>query len=87
MPQYLHSALKSVDAVVIGSCVELKLILSQVWQEIWSLNLYTQIILRNKTVILYTLSSKSTTINIFGYIYNLLMKERLEMHTEFSQKF
>jgi len=47
MPQHLNFVLTPVDAVHIGSSVELKLIISQVWQEIWWLNLYTQNILRN----------------------------------------
>ena len=57
VPQYLHIALTPVDAVHIGSCVELKLIISQAWQIKFIVNLYTQIILRNKTVILQSLSA------------------------------
>jgi len=48
VPQYLHIALTPVDAAHIGSCVELRLIILQAWQEIWWLNHYTQIILRKK---------------------------------------
>jgi len=55
VPQYLHITVTPVDAVHIGSCVELKLIISQAWQEWWWLHLYTQIILRSKTVCLQNL--------------------------------
>jgi len=77
----LHIDLTPVDAVHIGRSLELKLIISQVWQEFRWLNLYTQIILRNKTVsfpqsifIIYN------QLTVFGYIYNLLMTGRWEMH-------
>jgi len=79
VPQYLHIALTPVDAVHIGSSVELKLIISKVWQEIWWLNFYTQIILRNKRVHSPVCLQNQQT--VFTFIF--YRWRRLEMLTEF----
>jgi len=55
--------------------VELKVIIYQVWQEIWWVNFYTQINLRNKTVNFHCLSSKSAT-NHCTWLYLLFTDYR-----------
>jgi len=60
VPQYLHIAVTPVDALHIGNCVELNLIIWQAWHKLWWVHLYTQIILRSKTVNFHCVSSKST---------------------------